>query len=351
MMSFKIGTKTIGLGKPVFIIAEAGVNHDGRLNLALKLVDAAADAGADAVKFQTFKAEELVIPTTPMATYQEKNLGIKESQMAMLKKLEFREEHYPTVMKRCLERGIMFLSTPHGGMKSIDMLEKLRHLAYKIASGDLTNRPYLEYVARTKKPIILSTGMGTLQEIKDAVRWITSAGNSRIVVLQCTTNYPCPPEETNLRAMQTMMRALPVAIGYSDHTQGTQAGIMAVTLGACVVEKHFTLDRTMHGPDHAASLEPDELREFVHAIRAVETYMGSPTKTPTRSERKIMPIARKSIVTTRSILRGERITMKMIGFKRPGNGISPANYRKVIGKKAKRDIPPDHLLGASDYEA
>ncbi len=351
MKKIKIGNRRIGTGEPVFVIGEAGVNHNGRLDLALKLVDAAAGAGADAIKFQTFKAEEMVVASADMAEYQQKNLGVKESQLSMLRKLEFKEEHYPTVIKRCKERGITFISTPHGGIPSIDLLKKMKHPAYKIASGDLTNRPYIEHAAKTGKPILLSTGMGTMREIQDAVHWIKNSGNENILVFHCTTNYPTPPEETNLRAMITMMKKLNVLIGYSDHTEGIQAAVMAATLGACMIEKHFTLDRSMEGPDHAASLEPSELTELVREVKNVERYMGLPEKKPTKSELKMRPLIRKSIVAARAIGRGEKITLDMLRFKRPATGISPAQYRSVVGKRAGKDLPKDHLLRTTDYGA
>lgn len=349
MKTIAIGAHTIGAGYPPFIIAEAGVNHNGDVNLALKLIDAAKDAGADAIKFQTFKAHEVATEKADMAEYQKKNLNTNGAQIAMLKKLELQEEHYPALIEHCKKRNIMFLSTPHGGIASINFLETLKHPAYKISSPDIINRPLLERAAKTKKPIILSTGMATLKEVRDALLWITRAGNRKVILLHCTSNYPTPPEEVNLRAMQTLMRTFQIPVGYSDHSESAQASLMAVTLGACIIEKHFTLDRTMEGPDHAASLEPTELADLISSVRNVERFMGSAQKKPTKSELKILPTIRRSIVTSRPVTKGEKITFEMLEFKRPGTGISPAQYKSVIGKKVRRNLPNDHVLTTSDY--
>lgn len=350
MKDVRIGKNIIGKNRPVFIIAEAGVNHNGRLDLALKLIDAAAKAGADAVKFQTFKAEEVATREANMASYQKRNLGHKENQLSMLKKLELNEEYYPILIKRCQEQGIMFLSTPHGGIQSVNFLQKLNHPAYKIASPDITNRPLLEHVARTKKPVILSTGMATLKEVQDAFSWLKKAGANNIIILHCTSNYPTPKEAVHLRAMQTLMTSFDVPIGYSDHTEGEAASILAAMLGACVIEKHFTLDCTMKGPDHAASLEPDELHSMVLKIRDIEHYLGSPIKRPTKTERTIMPLVRKSMVAAHALTKGESITLTSIAFKRPGTGISPSRYKEILGKRIKRDVPADHQFKRNDYE-
>lgn len=347
--SFSIGRHQIGYGKAVFVIAEAGVNHNGRLDLALKLVDAAAKAGADAVKFQTFKAKEVVTTSGTMAEYQKKNIGKSESQIAMLKKLELRDSFYRPLMKRCRERGILFLSTPHGGFGSVDFLAKLKLAALKFGSGDLTNLPVLAHAAKYRLPMILGTGMATFDEVKTAVKVIQRAGNRKIVMLHCTTNYPCPFDEVDLRAMQTMMRELDVLVGYSDHTQGIQVPTMAVTLGACVIEKHFTLSRKMKGPDHAASLEPDELADMVAAIRRVPVILGTAEKKPHASERTVTDIARKSVVTVKAVRKGERFTTENLGIKRPGTGIPPARYLDILGKRAKKDIDADTLIRRGDF--
>jgi len=346
----KIGNKFVGEGQPVFIIAEAGVNHNGSLKTALKLVDAAAAAGADAVKFQTFKAAEVVTSAGKMAAYQKKNMGKSQSQVAMLKKLELPENFYRPLIKRCREKKIIFLSTPHGGFNSVDLLKRLKVPALKFGSGDLTNLPVLEYAAKFKKPMILGTGMATLAEVGEAIKAIKQAGNDKIIILHCTTNYPCPPNKVNLRAMLTMKKKLPVLVGYSDHTSGISVSIMAAALGACLIEKHFTLDKNMAGPDHKASLEPAELKAMVRAVRQVEIILGFSVKKPTESERKIAKIARKSLVSLAAINKGDKFTAKNIGVKRPGTGVAPKYYYKVIGRIAKKNIVADELINKSHYE-
>lgn len=350
MRDLIIGGYKIGYGSSPFIIAEAGVNHNGRLDLALKLVDAASRAGADAVKFQTFKAEEVVTAAGKMAEYQKKNLGKTESQVAMLRKLELPEKFYKPIMRRCREKKIMFMSTPHGHNASADFLNRLGMKIFKIGSGDLTNRPFLEHVARFKKPMIISTGMATLAEVKEAIKWIKNAGNKKLVVLHCTTSYPCPPKEVNLRAMQTMMRALPnIMVGYSDHTLGSLVPTLAAALGASVIEKHLTLDKNMQGPDHKASSSPAEFKEMVEAVRSVAKIMGSGIKKPNPAELKVLKIARKSIVITASVKKGEKFTKKNLGIKRPGTGIQPKYYYKILGKTTKIDIPADTVLSKEHF--
>ena len=350
LKEIKIGNKIIFNESPTFIIAEAGVNHNGRLDLALKLVDAAAEAGADAIKFQTFKAEQVVIRAGNMAEYQKKNIGKTESQVEMLRKLEFDESWYPKVITHCKKRGIMFLSTPHGHIESADFLHRLGVSAFKIGSGDLTNRPFLEHIARFKKPMILGTGMATLDEVRDAAGWIKRSGNDKVIFLHCTTNYPCLPEEVNLKAMQTIMKTLPnVLVGYSDHTEGSLVSTAAVVLGACVIEKHLTLDKNMGGPDHKASSNPEELRNTIQAIRNISVVMGSSVKQPTVNEKKVIPIVRKSIVLTLSIKRGERFTKENLSIKRPGNGIPPRYYKSLLGKSAKRDMAGGSLIKRGDW--
>jgi N-acetylneuraminate synthase len=345
----KIGNKAIGAGRPVFVIAEAGVNHNSKLDLALKLVDAAKDAGADAVKFQTFKAEQVVVKSGSMAEYQKRNLGKTESQLAMLKKLELKEEWYGRVMGYCKKKGIIFLSTPHGGFESVDFLQSVKVPAFKFGSGDLTNLPLLELAAKFRKPMIISTGMATMKESQDAIQCIKKTGNNKIIVLHCTTNYPCPVEEVNLRAMQTMMKKFDFPIGYSDHTMGIQASVMAVTLGARMIEKHFTLDRTMPGPDHVASLEPQELKEMITQIRNCEKILGSPLKKPNSSEQSMIQMVRKSVVTLRTIKKGEKFSSENLGIKRPGTGLAPKLYNKLLGKTAPRSFAEDQLLTKKDY--
>ncbi len=334
----KIGNKTIGQGNPVFIIAEAGVNHNGSLKTALKLIDAAVMAGADAVKFQTFKAEDLVTNRGKMAKYQQINLGKSSSQLEMLKKLELPTDFYKSLIKHCKEKGIIFLSTPHGGFNSVDFLKGLSIPAYKFGSGDLTNLPVLKYAARSGIPMILGTGMATLAEVKSAINTIRKTGNNNIIVLHCTTNYPCPPNEVNLKAMSTMINELPVLVGYSDHTEGIQVPIMAATLGACLIEKHFTLDRNMLGPDHKASLEPNELKDMVDSIRRASMILGTKIKMPNSSETSMIENIRKSIVAAKNIKKGEIFTEKNLAIKRPGTGLSPRFWYKVLGKIAKRNF-------------
>lgn len=336
IMKIKIGDKLIGKGCPYFVIAEAGVNHNGRLDLALKLIDAASDAGADAIKFQTFKAEGVVIAR-----------GKAKPHFEMLKKLELKEKFYKPIIRQCKQKNIIFLSTPHSP-DAIDFLESLVP-AYKIGSGDLTNLPFLEKVAKKKKPIILSTGMATMKEVKEAMGCIKKTGNNKIIALHCTTNYPCSFNEVNLRAMQTMMKKLDVLVGYSDHTLGIDISAMAVTLGACVIEKHFTLDRNMTGPDHKASIEPDELGKMIKQIRNVEEILGSAIKKPNKSEIPMIKATRKSIVSLRNIKKGEKFTKDNIGIKRPGAGLAPKYYFKIVGKKAKKNIKADKLIKKSDY--
>lgn len=344
----KIGNKEVGIGKSVFVIAEAGVNHNGELGLALRLVDAAARAGADAVKFQTFQAEEVVIANVPMTDYQQKNTGKKQSQLVMLRAFELRDNYYAKIIERCKKRGIIFLSTPGGGFSSVDWLQKLNVPAFKFGSGDLTNLPVLSYAAKFKKPMILGTGMATLVEVKDAVRIIQRVGNHNIIVLHATTSYPCLENDVNLRAMQTMAQKLDVLVGYSDHTLGTQVAVMAATLGACVIEKHFTLDRTLSGPDHKASLEPAELKMMVKAIRATRIILGSAQKKPTKNETMTLKNTRKSLVTLSSINKGEVFTVKNIGIKRPGIGVEPKYYFGALGRKANRNIFSDAVIKKKD---
>lgn len=348
-VKFKIGNKLAGDNYPVFIIAEAGVNHNGRLDLALELVDAAAEAGADAVKFQTFKAEQVVVKAGKMANYQKRNIGKSESQLKMLKKLELRERFYKPIIARCKKKKIIFLSTPHGGLESVNYLHKLKVPAFKFGSGDLTNLPLLECAAKFRKPIILGTGMATMNEVKKAINYIKKTGNKKIIALHCTTNYPCPLEEVNLRAMRTMMKDLNVLVGYSDHTLGSQVPVMAVAFGARVIEKHFTLNKKMKGPDHIASAEPKELKEMIRQIRSVETILGSAKKKPNKSEIPMMKTIRKSIVAARDIKRGGRFLRTNLTIKRPGTGIAPENLFKLLGKKSRKNIKVDTLIKKNDY--
>lgn len=350
MKSINIGGKLVGKSQPIFIIAEAGVNHNGSLDLALKLVDAAAFAGADAVKFQTFRAEQVVTTGGEMADYQKRNLGKTESQLAMLRKLELKEKYYPVLIQRAKERGIIFLSTPHGGFESVDFLQKMKVPAFKFGSGDLTNLPLLEYAAKLKKPMLISTGMSNLEEVKEAVAAIKKAGNSQILVFQCTTDYPLAPENVNLRAMQTMMKELGVLVGYSDHTIGSQAAVMATALGACMLEKHFTLDRTLPGPDQVASMEPLDFKKMVQEVEKVTVILGSPKKRLLGCEKQYVTVARKSVVSAKKIRRGDKLTKKNLTIKRPGTGILPKRLKELFGKVAAKNIPADSVVTEEMYK-
>lgn len=339
-----IGGKKIGEGFPVFIIAEGGVNHNSRLDLALDLIDAAADAGADAIKFQTWRAEQLVTRAGKMADYQKRNIGKEESQFEMLKKLELKEHWYPQLIKRAKEKGIILLSTPHGGFESVDFLQKYNFPAFKFGSGEITNLPLLEYAAKFKKPMLISTGMSNLEEVKEAIEVVKRAGNNQILVFQCTTDYPLAPENVNLEVIQTFIKELDVLVGYSDHTIGDQVPIMAITLGACMLEKHLTLDRTMKGPDHIASTEPKEFKELVKKLRDIPKILGSGIKKPQVIELQYMTVARKSIVASKDIKKGERLTKENLAIKRPGNGLLPKLYPQLLGKTVNQDIPADTLF-------
>ncbi len=342
MKTLKISNRLIGEGQPVFIIAEAGVNHNGDLKLAKKLVDNAKKVCANAIKFQTFKAENVVIKNVDMASYQIKNIVQKKSQQVMLKDLELSFKDFIDLKDYCDQKKIIFLSTPHS-FDAIDFLEDLVP-AYKIGSGDITNIPTLRYIARKNKPIILGTGMSTLKEVEYAVEAIISEGNEKIIALHCTTSYPCPIEDANLNVIKTMKNNLDCLVGYSDHTLGSLASIIAVSLGAVVIEKHFTIDKNLPGPDHKASLEPDEFANMVKEIRTVEKALGCKNKKPTEEEKKIMKFVRKSIVARKDIENGSIITNDMIIFKRPGIGIKPYEFNKIIGKKALKKIKKDEII-------
>jgi N,N'-diacetyllegionaminate synthase len=332
----------------VMIIAEAGVNHNGSIELAKKLVDIAADAGADYVKFQTFKAEKIASKSAEKAQYQKNTTGSNEGQLSMLKKLELSHDDHLVLIDYCKSKNISFLSTPFD-LDSIDLLKQLGISLGKIPSGEITNLPYLKKMAASFDELILSTGMADMKEIEEAIDLITSTGFSKdkLVVLHCTTEYPTPFEEVNLTAMNSIQKKFGVRVGYSDHTKGIEVPIAAVALGAVIIEKHFTLDRNMEGPDHKASLEPNELKAMVSAIRNIEIALGDGIKRATPSETKNKQIARKSIVAARNIKAGEMITEKDIEIKRPGNGISPMRINEVIGKKALNDISEDALIDFS----
>ncbi len=327
----------------VFIIAEAGVNHNGDLELAKKLVDAAVEAGADVVKFQTFKAEKLVCKNAEKADYQKETTDTSESQFEMLKKLELTEEMHTQLLSYCKEKGILFLSTPFD-VESVDYLTGLGMDIMKIPSGEITNYPYLRKVAQTGKKVILSTGMSDIEEVKAAVAVLKEYGSKDIAVLHCNTEYPTPYADVNLNAMLVLRDELGIEIGYSDHTQGIEIPIAAVAMGAKIIEKHFTLDKTMDGPDHKASLEPHELKEMVSAIRNVEAALGDGVKVPSVSEQKNIAIARKSIVAKCRIEKGEIFTEENLTAKRPGTGISPMRWNDIIGTIAQRSYNEDELI-------
>ncbi len=326
-----------------YIIAEAGVNHNGDINLAKKMILEAKKAGADAVKFQTFISRELVSANADMAQYQKDNMGIKESQLKMLEKLELSFQDFISLNQYAKQVGIDFLSTPFD-FKSIDFLVGLNLPFIKISSGEMTNKPYLVKVAKTKIPIILSTGMSTMEEVQAAINIFKEYSKEKIYLLHCTTEYPAPFEEINLKAIKTMKDSLGFPVGYSDHTKGIEASIAAVALGAVIIEKHFTLDRFMKGPDHQASIEPDELKQMVLAIRNIEKALGDGRKKPTKSEIKNLNVVRKSIVAARNIEKGEILSEENLTVKRPGNGISPMEWDIILGSIAKKNFKKDDQI-------
>ena len=331
--------------KKVIIIAEAGVNHNGSYELAIKMVDEAKRAGADYVKFQTAKPELVISTFAPKAEYQKETTGAAESQLEMCKAIHLPLTDYRPLKEYCDKVGIGFMSTPFD-LVSIDVLEPLDMDYYKIPSGEITNLPYLRKIASKHRPVILSTGMCEIEEVEAALQVLEQGGVKRsdVIVLHCNTEYPTPMCDVNLRAMDDLRRSLGVEVGYSDHTKGIEVPIAAVALGATVIEKHFTLDKAMEGPDHKASLEPDELKAMVDAIRNIEQALGDGHKHVSPSERKNMDIARKSIVAARDIRKGEVLTEENITTKRPGNGISPMRWDSVIGTTAIRDFGYDELI-------
>lgn len=328
----------------VYIIAEIGVNHNGSLETALKMLDVAAATGVDCVKFQTFKAEDLASKYADTAEYHKRNVSPNENnQQEMLKRYELKYEDFKILKQRCKELNVDFLSTPFDN-GSIDILQKIGVDFWKIPSGEITNVPYLIKIAQTSKPVILSTGMSNMEEIKFAVKLLKENGVPDIILLHCNTEYPTPYEDVNLNAMLTIQKETGLKVGYSDHTPGIAVAIAAVALGACVIEKHFTLDKDMPGPDHKASMEPHEMSEMVKNIRIVEKALGDRVKIASKSEEKNIVIARKSIVASCNIKKGEVFTENNITTKRPGSGISPIYWFEIIGKKAKRDFEKDELI-------
>lgn len=351
--TLSIDGKKIGAGQPVFIIAEAGVNHNGDLTLAKKLILAAVEAGADAVKFQTFDPDTLVTKAVAKADYQDKNEkteGGRETQYEMLKRLMLSRAYHSELKKYAEKKGIIFLSTPFS-LSDAEFLRDLGVPAIKIGSSDTNNIPYLRIIAKWKLPLILSTGMSNLSLVKESVAAVRAAGNTDLIVLHCTTNYPVPAQEVNLRAMQTLEKELHVLVGFSDHTEGIIATVLSVALGACVIEKHLTLDRAMPGPDHRASLNPKEFKALVQSVRNAERALGTGEKNLFQSEREIAKVARKSLVASMAVKKGERFTEKNLTTKRPGTGLPPKDFYKVIGMRATRDIKADDFLTTHDYTA
>ena len=334
------------MSEKVFIIAEAGVNHNGSIDMAKKLIDVAAEAGADAVKFQTFKTDKTVSRKAQKADYQKNTTDAGETQYDMVKKLELDVSTHKELMSYCLEKNIMFLSTPFDH-DSIDLLDELGLKIFKIPSGEITNLPYLRHIGKLNKEIIMSTGMADIGEIEDALDILVNAGTDKnnITVLHCNTEYPTPMTDVNLIAMQTIANTFKISrTGYSDHTLGIEVPVAAVALGAKVIEKHFTLDKTLPGPDHQASLEPQELKLMIESIRNIEKALGDGIKKPSKSETPNKTIVRKSIVAKKAIKKGEILSEDNLSIKRPGNGISPMRWDEIIGTIAQKDYEEDELL-------
>lgn len=346
---FHLGGRLVGPGYPCFIIAEAGVNHNGSLDLALELVDAAAEAGADAVKFQTFRADHLVTRGAPKAAYQRATTKEDESQFEMLKRLELDEAAHRALIERCTQRGLVFLSTPFEE-GSADLLEYLGVPAFKLSSGEITNLPFLRYVARKGLPIILSTGMATLEEVGRAVESVQCEGCECLALLHCVSAYPADPTDANLRAMATLRETFGVSVGYSDHTLGIEVPLAAVALGACILEKHFTLDQALPGPDHKASASPREFAALVAGIRKVEIALGDGVKRPAASEADTVRIARKSLVALMDIRKDAIVDVDMVGPRRPGTGMAPGRAAELIGRRAMRDIAEGTVLAPEMFE-
>jgi len=336
-----------GVKLHTFVIAEVGVNHNGSIETAKKLVDIALKAGCDAIKFQTFKAEKIVTRQAKKAEYQIRNTSDLESQYEMLKVLELSQECHLELIKYCKCNEITFLSTPFDE-ESSDFLESIGLKMFKIPSGEITNKPLIQHIAKKQKPIILSTGMSTLGEVEEALEWIYEEGNTQITLLHCTSNYPTIPEDVNLRAMITLKQAFNIKVGYSDHTLGIEIPLAAVALGATIIEKHITLSKEMEGPDHKASLEPYELIEMVSKIRNLEKALGDGLKRPTIKEYETRTLARKSIVAVRDISTSEVINIDMLTCKRPGSGLAPKYIDMIVGKIAKRSISADEQIDLTD---
>jgi len=340
---FSVGHRKIGDGEKCFIIAEAGVNHNGDFTLAKKLVDIASASGADAIKFQMFSAKNLVTSSAEKADYQKKNDSTSKTQLDMLKNLELSKKSFQKLSEYAKTKGIIFLSTAFDE-DSIDLLTRLDVPAFKIPSGEITNFPYLETIAQKQKPVILSTGMSTMEEVKEAVDCLRQYGCREIILLHCTTSYPAPLESVNLKVLDTLRETFHLPVGYSDHTEGIIVPLAAVARGACIIEKHVTLDKSLPGPDHAASLEPGEFKEMVTGIRKIDLILGTGEKTPHACEKNNRAIVRRSIVASRDIPKGSSLTDAMLLLKRPGTGIEPKFFKNLIGKKTLQNIKRDTLI-------
>ena len=343
MPDIEIGDRRVGPGFPCFVIAEAGVNHNGEVELARQMVHTAAESGADAIKFQTFNAEKLASTHAAKAEYQIVNSHDSESQLEMLRRLELDENSVNALRSECLKSNILFLSTPFDD-ESVDQLVAFGIPAIKIASGEINNFPLLEHIARTGKTMILSTGMSFLGEVDAAVRAIRSTGNNQLALLHCTSNYPALPVEMNLRAMHTLAQAFQLPVGLSDHSEGIEIPLAAVAMGACILEKHFTLDRSLPGPDQASSIGPDELTSMMQGIRKVEAALGHGRKEPAERELETAAVARKSLVAYEKIPAGTKIEKGQIAIMRPGTGLAPGMLPYVVGRVAKLDIPAGELI-------
>jgi len=350
MRTIKIENRIIGENNPIFLIAEAGVNHNGELSLAKKLIDIAAKAKVDAIKFQTYKTEKLILKSVPKAQYQKRNTNSDENFYEMLKKYELTKEDFHILQIYCIEKGLLFLSTPFDH-DSVEILYELDIPAYKIGSGDMNNFPLLKLICSKKRPILLSTGMATLEEVKESVNYIKSNSINDIVIFQCTTNYPAKYEELNLNVIDTYLKEFPDnIIGFSDHSLGIEASIGAAAKGVKVIEKHFTIDKEMDGPDHKASLNPEELINWVISIRIFEKALGSYEKFPSKIEEEIAKVVKKSIISTKDLKEGDIIKIEDINIKRPGYGIPPKYLDSIIGKKIKNNIPKNSIISWEDIE-
>ena len=344
-----IGGRAVGAGSPCFVVAEAGVNHNGELALARRLVDAAAGAGADAVKFQTFRAELVASVAAPKAAYQLQSTDAAESQVEMLRRLELDDEALAELKRDAEEQGLVFLSTPFD-RESVGTLDRLGIAAFKVASPDVTNLPLLEEIGRRGRPVILSTGTADMAETETAVETLRAAGCEEIVVLHCVTAYPAPAAQANLLVLATLAERLRVPVGYSDHTAGDEVALAAVALGACMLEKHLTLDRTLPGPDQAASLEPDEFARLVARVRSVESALGDGVKRVAEAERDSVPVVRRSLAAADRLAAGTVLTAAMLTALRPGTGIPPGRLHELVGRRLRRDLDRGELLAPADVE-